>query len=121
MVHDGSPFADMDDILTLDTYRQLFTKTRENTNSSTSKLHMGYYIASCNHNGIANVHQTMMQLPFHYGFTIDRWLHSLHYMFLKKDKPYIDKLRIIQMIEADSNAALKTLLSHRLTKHTDAM
>ena len=63
----------------------------------------------------------MMYLPFHYWFTLDIWLHSLHCMFLKKDKPYIDKLRIIQLIEADFNAALKILLSRRLMRHADGM
>lgn len=38
----------------------------------------------------------MIHLPFHYGFTLFRWLNSLHYMLLKKDKYYINKLRIIQ-------------------------
>ena len=82
---------------------------------------MNHYIASCEHDNIANVHRTMMYLPFHYGFTLDRWLHSLHCMLLKKDKPYIDKLRIIQLIGADFNAALKILLSRRLMRHADGM
>ena len=40
-------------------------------------------------------------------------------MLLKKDLPYIDKLRIIQLIEADFNAAMKILLRKRLMRHAD--
>ena len=40
-------------------------------------------------------------------------------MLLKQDKPYLAKLRIIQLIEADFNGALKILLSRRLIRHDD--
>lgn len=33
--------------------------------------------------------------------------------------PYINKLRIIQLIEADFNAAMKLLLSRRCMQHTN--
>lgn len=59
--------------------------------------------------------------PLHYGFTLDRWLHSLHCMLLQKDKPYVDKLRIIQLIETDVNAALKILLNRRIMWYTIAL
>ena len=81
--HEGSLILDMDDTISLEIYKKLFNKTRENTSSSPSKIHMGHYIASCEHDNIANVHRTMMYLPFHYGFTLDRWLNSLHCMLLK--------------------------------------
>ena len=80
---------------------------------------MCHYIASCEHNNISQVHCTFMDIPFRYGFTLDRWLNSLHCMLLKKDKPYLTQLRIIQLIEADFNGALKILLSRRLMRHAD--
>ena len=36
---------------------------------------------------------------------------------LKKQKPYITKLRIVQLFEADFNSAPKYILGHRLLYH----
>ena len=38
---------------------------------------------------------------------------------IKKERPYIDKLRIIQLIEDDFNAAMKIIISRQLMRHTD--
>ena len=116
---DGRPIKDMENGISLDDYTSLFKHTKESTSSSPSKIHMGHYIASCEHTNISQVHCTFMELPFKYGFTLDRWLNSLHCMLLKKDKPYLTQLRIIQLIEADFNGALKILLSRRLMRHAD--
>ena len=89
------------------------------TASSPSKTHTGHYIVSCERDNIAMVHLLMMNIPFQYGFPLDWWLHSLHCMLLKKDRPYITKLRIIQLIEADVNASMKILLSRRLMRHAE--
>lgn len=79
------------------------------------------YITSYENDNIANAHRTIIYLPFHYRCALDRLLHSLYCMFLKKDKHYIDKLRIIQLIEADFNAILKILLIHRLMRYADTI
>ena len=80
---------------------------------------MGHYISSCGRDNIALVHFRMMNIPFQYGYTLNRWQHLLHYMLLKKYRPYINKLRIIQLIEADFNAVVKRLLSRRLMRYAD--
>ena len=80
----GDRIPQMDSTISLDDYKQLFTKTSEMTSSSPSKTHMGHYIASCERDNIATVHLLMMNIPFQYGFPLDRWLHSLHCMLLKK-------------------------------------
>ena len=115
----GKKIPQIESMISLDEYKQLFRKTGEMTASSPSKTHMGHYIASCERDSIAMVHLLMMNIPFQYGFPLDRWLHSLHCMLLKKDRPYINKLRIIQLIEADFNASMKILLSRRLMRHAD--
>ena len=109
----------MESLISLDEYKQLYGKTSEMTASSPSKTHMGHYIASCERDSIAMVHLVMMNIPFQYGFPLDRWLHSLQCMLLKKDRPYITKMRIIELIEADFNASMKILLSRRLMRHAD--
>ena len=109
----------MNNDISLKYYKTLFTKTGEMTASSPSKTHMGHYKASCERDNIALVHLSIMQTPFKYGFSLNRWQKYLHCMLLKKELPYIDKLRIIQLIEADFNAAMKILLSRRLMRHAD--
>ena len=115
----GTKITEMSNDISLEEYKTLFTKTGEMTASSQSKTHMGHYKASCERDNIALVHLSIMQVPFKYGFSLNRWQHSLHCMLLKKELPYIDKLRIIQLIEADFNAAMKILLSRRLMRHAD--
>ena len=48
-----------------------------------------------------------MSTPFEFGFTLDRWLHALQVMLEKiKGQPRLDKLRFIQVMEADLNMML---------------
>ena len=59
-----------------------------------------------------------MSTPFKYGFTLDWWKLSLHVMLQKETVPYIHRLRIIQLFEADYNGALK-ILARRLLANTE--
>ena len=80
----GGKIPQMKSIISLEEYKQLFGKTSEITASSSSKTHMGHYIASCKRYSIAMLHLVMMNIPFQYGFPLDRWLHSLQCMLQKK-------------------------------------
>ena len=117
MTPHGTPINDMGNTITLDEYKHLFTKNRENTASSPSKLHMGHYISSCEHDKISQVRLAKINISLHYEFKLDRWNHSLHGMILQKERHYIDKLRIIQLIESDFNTAMKILLSRRIMQY----
>ena len=58
----------------------------------------------------AEVLCVMMSLPFIYGFVCERWLREIDVMLEKKKKKgvqKIHKLRIIGLLEADFNLALK--------------
>lgn len=39
--------------------------------ASPSKLHMGHYIASCEHDETVQIYLIMMALPFYYGVILD--------------------------------------------------
>ena len=108
---DGTPISYMDNTIILDTSKQPFVKIRKKTASSPSKLYMVHYIASCEHDKIVHVHLTMMNISFHYEFTLERWRHSIHCMLLKRERPVIDKLQIIQLMETDFNAAMEIIIS----------
>ena len=110
----GDKITEMSNDISLEEHKALFTKTGEMTASSPSKTHMGHYKASCERDNIALVHLSIMQTPFKYGFSLNRWQKYLHCMLLKKELPYIDKLRIIQLIEADFNAAIKNIVKQKI-------
>merc|ERR1740139_16486 len=57
-----------------------------------------------------------MTVPFRIGTPRTRWTRSLHCMIQKKSLPYINKLRIVQLYEADFNTMLKILIRRRLMK-----
>lgn len=67
---DRTPIHDTDDTIALEEYKNLFKKTREKTNLPPSNIHVCHYIVSCEYDMIAQVHLTMMTVPFRYGFTL---------------------------------------------------
>ena len=60
-----------------------------------------------------------MRVPFAQGFPLDRWSNSVHCMLQKKKQPFINKLRIIQLFEADFNSALKYVLGRKLLYYSE--
>lgn len=89
----------------------LMKKTRENTSSSPSGLHMGHYNAGACMKDVPFILTTMLYLPFQYGFSPKRWQASIHVMLEKvQGQTRIYKLRIIQLLEADFNISLKIKL-----------
>ena len=51
-----------------------------------------------------------MRVLFKYGFALEIWRKSVHCMLQKKEKPYLNKLRIVQLFEADFNSASKYII-----------
>lgn len=74
----------------------LFQKTRENTSSSPSGIHMGHYKVAAMIPTVSRCLEKMMSLPFMYCFSPARWEISTHMMLEKiQGVPRLDKLRII--------------------------
>lgn len=94
--------------ISIEQLRKTFEKTKESTSSSPSSINMGHYkIASHNHM-LREIISLQMSIPFRNGFTTTRWQQSMHIMLEKeKGNNNINNLRIIQLVEADYNAALK--------------
>jgi hypothetical protein len=78
---------------------------------------MSYWKASAEDDDIARVHSFLIEKAFRYGFSYPRWQVSWHCMLQKKDRPFIHRLRIIQLFEGDFNGALKYLLGRLLMYH----
>ena len=104
-----------------DAYKKLYRKMRESTASSPSGRHYGHYKAAYETSVGAQVLHQLTTLPFDHGLSLHRWQHSLHFMLQKKDLPYVNKLRIIQLFEADFNVTLKLLFSRELMQHGDKL
>ena len=75
------------------------------------KLSIFLIYRECNqhHHCRSEIYSTFMTLPFLYGFTLDRWKQSLHVMPQKMKSSFHHKQSIVQLFEADFNAALKIL------------
>ena len=98
-------------------YVESFSKTRESTTPSPSGLHYGHYIAACESETLTTMNVIFMRTPLQVGIPLTRWTKSLYCMIQKKAKPYINKLHIVQLYEADFNTMLKLLLGKRLMKY----
>ena len=115
----GCPIQELEYNFDLDTYKAIFKKAKEHTSSSPSGIHYGHYIAAIQNDLLAEVNVTFMRVPFAHGFPLDRWSSSVHCMLQKKKVAFIDKLRIIQLFEADFNSALKYVLGRRLLYYSE--
>ena len=58
-------------------------------------------------------------LPLRYGFTLNRWQQSVHFMLKKLAIPKWEKLRIIQLLEGDFTRGLQFLFGRRLMQYVD--
>ena len=65
----------------------------------------------------AITHSFFVWAAFQFGFTYTRWEISWHCMLKKKEHPFSQKMRIIQLFEGDLNGALKFLMGRRLMYH----
>lgn len=95
-------------------------KTRESTGFATSGLHYGHYIAGAESDFLANINLIFMQLPFQLGFHLSRWENSVHCMLQKELLPFLHRLQIIQLYEADFNIYMKMVFGRKLSNHAEA-
>jgi len=96
-------------------FQGAFKSVAERTTSSPSGLHYTLWkvLASCD--AIAKWMSLLMSLPFMFGFAHERWTTTVDVMLeKKKGVRRIHQLRIIGILEADFNIALKILFSRNL-------
>jgi hypothetical protein len=63
------------------------------------------------------VHVAMMSIPFTEGFCPERWRHAIDTILENiPGIPRINKLRIIQLLEADLNQVLRSAFSRNISK-----
>ena len=104
---------------TQEVYQKGFNGMKEHTASSPSKVHMGHQKAAAEDDFLAKTNAIFVNTPFQHGFSLSRWENSLHCMLQKKEQPWITKLRIIQLFEADFNSGLKFFFSKTMMRHCE--
>jgi len=113
----GKPLPPFKYSLDIETYNKIFNKATVSTASSPSGLHYGHYIAAPEDNPLTAVNAIFTRVPFQHGFPFERWSSSIQCMLQNKHRPFITKLRIIELFEADFNSRLKYILGRKLLYH----
>jgi hypothetical protein len=81
-------------------------KIKESTSSWSLGRHLGHYKAVLTDNELLEMYAQLLTIPFWCGFGLTRWKYAIQVMLEKlPGQPWIEKLRIIQLIEVDLNAA----------------
>eukprot|EP00956_Cyclotella_meneghiniana_P006230 scaffold8106_cov56-Cyclotella_meneghiniana.AAC.2 len=101
-------------------FQKAFAVVSEHTSSSPSGLHYSLWKCLAKDEAIAGWMAIMMSLPFMHGFVNERWQRVIDVMLEKKQgNRKIHMLRIIALLEADFNTALKILFSQRLIQSAE--
>ena len=94
-------------------------KQKEQTQSSLSGLHFGFFKTIIHTPILAETMAHMSSIPFQSGYAPERWKRSLNVHLLKKDGEYSPaKQRTIHLLEASFSAPTKTIFSQRLMRQT---
>jgi hypothetical protein len=103
-----------------------FRKWRETTSTSPSGCHLGLrQVTTYTYpdeetekakTSILTVQTHIINLPLKYGFSPMRWRKVVNALIEKiPNKPFIHKLRVIHLLEADYNLCLKAIFGRKLT------
>ena len=102
-------------VMTKEQFQYVFKIANEKTSSSPSGMHYTMWKAMAARDYCAEFLCIMISLPFVYGFSNDRWLREIDVMLeKKKGVRKIHLLRIIGLLEADFNTALKFFFANKM-------
>ena len=110
--------SDICTTITLEEFKSNVRKWKESTSTSPSGRHLGHYRTAILDDHVSSIHTAMLNLPIQHGFAPERWTHSVTPMIEKDEgKPYLTRLRVIHLFEADYNLFLKILFGKRLVRN----
>ena len=90
---------------------------RESTESSRSTIGFSHYISQSHSPYLTSFQIKKLNLILRSGRPIQRWLNAITILIEKiRGNISFDKMRALQLFEADFNWILKKLLSHKLMK-----
>ena len=101
--------------ITVEDYKKFWKRKRESTTTSPFGLHVGHYKVAASSKSLVDIQRSLMTIPFEIGFVPTRWRKTVQLM-LEKDpgRPWIHRLRIIELFDAQLNAALQMIIGQRL-------
>jgi hypothetical protein len=93
---------------------------KESTSTSPSGRHLGHYRTAILDPAVTSLHTQLLNLPIAHGFAPERWTHSVTPL-IEKDTglPYLTRLRVIHLFEADYNLFLKIIFGRRMVKNAE--
>jgi hypothetical protein len=101
--------------ITAEEFRAAFAKVKERTSSSPSGIHYTIWKCLARDEEVSEWMALMMSMPFEFGFVNERWTKAIDVMLEKKrGVRKIHMLRIIALLEADFNTALKILFARKM-------
>ena len=110
----------VDTLITKEQFISSVKGWKETTSTSPSGRHLGHYRTAILDDAVANLHSQLLNLPITYGFAPERWTHSVTPL-IEKDagRPYLTRLRVIHLFEADYNLFLKVIFGRRMVKNAE--
>jgi hypothetical protein len=109
---------DISSTISDDDFRKTVKNWKESTSTSPSGRHLGHYKTAILDDDITQLHVDMLNLPIQLGFAPERWTHSVTPMIEKDEgKPFLTRLRVIHLFEADYNLFLKILFGKRMVSN----
>ena len=113
-----APQNTIDPVMTITNFRDGMKKVPEGKSSSLSGRNYSIYKAMLPDNYYTGKVVELINKGVTYGFVLKRWRKVLQVMLCKKPGNYnIDKLRVIQLIEADLNMYFRLVWGKRLVHH----
>ena len=108
------------DTITIEQFRDLFKRTDERTATSPAGVHIGHYIVATESVILSTILTKCLNIPIEGHFSPEKWKTSIHTMIPKDpDNIYIDRLRIIQLLEPDYNGLMKMKINKELMYHPE--
>ena len=93
---------------------------KESTSTSPSGRHLGHYRTAILDDSVTDLHTKMLNLPISKGFAPERWTHSVTPLIEKDEgRPFLTRLRVIHLFEADYNLFLKIIFGRRMVKNAE--
>ena len=106
--------------ITIDNFKKTVKDWKETTSTSPSGRHLGHYKTALLNDRLTALHVAMLNLPIMYGFAPERWTHSITPLIEKDEgKPFLTRLRVIHLFEADYNLFLKLLYGKRMVRNAE--
>ena len=94
----------VDTVISVKAFTKTIKEWKETTSTSPSGRHLGHYHTAILDTRVAQLHTDLLNIPVTYGFAPERWLLSVTPL-IEKDEglPYLTRLRVIHLFEADYN------------------